>query len=340
MVAMVACWAVGQVARLVGLGALLHRGIRRDPAAWLLAGVTAGGVAAAFTISHVSNGQAHFFHSAIPAAAVLATWLLVAVSPQPRPAWWALGGIVTGAVVSWAIATWAPSLPEPSWKDMAVYALMTLAGVVAAGTVLWFVTRSRAPALRGRGLAFVLAVLLGLGAYTALDIRRDVANIRSGALPFATGTADAWHLSVAEMRAAAWVAEHSDSGDVVATNVHCYFPIEPGKCHNRTFWVSGLTERRVVLEGWAYQEATMAQHGRDGLPFYYQTEPPDAARLAVNDRVFTDPTPTAVAELRDTYGVRWLFADERAGEVSPRLDDVAILRHTDGPVRIYEVPPG
>jgi hypothetical protein len=47
-----------------------------------------------------------------------------------------------------------------------------------------------------------------------------------------------------------------------------------------------------------------------------------------------------VAELRDHYHVRWLFADSRADSgVAPGLARVATLRHTSGTVTVYELAP-
>jgi hypothetical protein len=140
------------------------------------------------------------------------------------------------------------------------------------------------------------------------------------------------------MRAAQWLARNARAGDVVATNVHCenVRPDAAG-CTNRSFWVSALTERAVVLEGWAYQPATMAEHGTGGLPYYRQPAP-DAERLRINDAAFARPTAEGLAELRDRYGARWLFADTRAGAVSPLLATLATERYRAGTVTVYELP--
>ena len=58
--------------------------------------------------------------------------------------------------------------------------------------------------------------------------------------------------------------------------------------------------------------------------------------LAANDEAFAAPSGTAVGTLRDTYGVRWLFADMSHG-ASEALGDVADLRHREGPFAVYEV---
>ena len=78
-------------------------------------------------------------------------------------------------------------------------------------------------------------------------------------------------------------------------------------------------------------------NGVNGLKYMYQPAPyPD--RYALNQQVFTTGDATAVSELR-AQGVRWLFADTRAGEVSPALAQVAHLSYTAGPVSIYKLNP-
>jgi hypothetical protein len=63
---------------------------------------------------------------------------------------------------------------------------------------------------------------------------------------------------------------------------------------------------------------------------------PDPAVFALNERVFAAPTPADLAELR-ARGVRWLFADARAGQVSPVLATLAPVRFTSGPVTVHEL---
>ena len=62
----------------------------------------------------------------------------------------------------------------------------------------------------------------------------------------------------------------------------------------------------------------------------------DPELLALNDSAFTDPTPEVLEELRGR-GVRFLFANDMAGEVSPRLDELATKVFAQGPVTIYEI---
>ncbi len=139
-----------------------------------------------------------------------------------------------------------------------------------------------------------------------------------------------------EMRAALWLNEHTSLDDVVATNVHCRPVRNTPHCDARAFWVTGLSGRRAVVESWGYTDATLAAHGQDGYR-YPQQPAPDPALFALNERVFTTPTPADLDRLRDAYGVRWLLADTHAGTVSPDLARLAPVRYTAGPVTIHEL---
>lgn len=142
-------------------------------------------------------------------------------------------------------------------------------------------------------------------------------------------------VSADEAEAARWLRDNSDPFDVVASNVHCVLKRMENRCESRSFWVSAFTERRVLVESWAYTPEAHANHGRDGWP--YSRQPfHDPELLALNDSAFTDPTPEVLEELRGR-GVRFLFANDMAGEVSPRLDELATKVFAQGPVTIYEI---
>jgi hypothetical protein len=55
--ALVACWLLSQISRLVGLLGLTRRSTRADPAAWLLAGMVLAGTSGALLIRHVVGGS-------------------------------------------------------------------------------------------------------------------------------------------------------------------------------------------------------------------------------------------------------------------------------------------
>ncbi|WP_344975028.1 hypothetical protein, partial [Streptosporangium fragile] len=160
---------------------------------------------------------------------------------------------------------------------------------------------------------------------------------RAGAGAAAPAAAPAPAIPDGALAAGRWLRAHSDPDDLVATNAHCRWGRED-PCDSRHLWVTALSERRVLVEGWTYTAANMSRW-RPGLlterlPFW------DAELLRANDAVFHEPSAEAAGRLRDRYGVRWLFADERRGEVSPRLADVAELRFRAGGYAVYRLHDG
>jgi hypothetical protein len=100
--------------------------------------------------------------------------------------------------------------------------------------------------------------------------------------------------------------------------------------------VSGIAGRRVLLEGWAYTQQGMANNGVNGIKYFFQPSPwPD--RVELTNQALAAPTPQLLERLRSQYGVRWIYADLRDGPVSPALADLAVLRHQESRVRIFEL---
>ena len=94
-----------------------------------------------------------------------------------------------------------------------------------------------------------------------------------------------------------------------------------------------------MLEGWAYTQQALARQGVDGKSYHYQPSPwPD--RAGIIERLFTAPNREVIETLRDTYKVRWIYADQLAGRVPSRtLGELAVLRHEEPSVLIYELVP-
>jgi hypothetical protein len=123
--------------------------------------------------------------------------------------------------------------------------------------------------------------------------------------------------------------DHSEPDDVVATNVHCRLA-PPNKCDSRHFWVSAYSERRVLIEGWAYAESTLARAPR-WKRSYLRIPYRDQSRLAANDAAFAQPS--LMSWFVREYGVSWLLV-ERA---DPALNRYAKLRFRAGVCSVYEV---
>lgn len=152
----------------------------------------------------------------------------------------------------------------------------------------------------------------------------------------ATSTAAAVALvQPAEAGAARWLRDNSQSTDIVASNVHCQGKVTTDPCDARAFWVGAFSERRILVEAWAYTPQAHLAHGVNGRSYSLQPfDDPDL--FALNEAAFRSPTADGLDQLR-AKGVRFLFADSLAGEVSPELARLATLVHTEGPVTIYEL---
>jgi hypothetical protein len=131
--------------------------------------------------------------------------------------------------------------------------------------------------------------------------------------------------------AARVVRDASATDDVVATNRHCFGP--PEACDARQFTVSALSERRVLVEGWAYPD------GRDPNREWSRTNPFwSAERYAENEVVFSAPTQQSVEHLLAAYGVRWLVVDRTVAQESPDLVRYAELVWESPGAAVYRIP--
>jgi hypothetical protein len=340
----VAAWWCGGA----GVVLLLRRRTLRDPAAWLLVGLVIAGASGAMLA--VANGlsQLYFLYAAWPFLSVLTAWGIALAAPAQRPAWWfrVAATAVAGAVIAWLVArrfTVAPTPVEPTFPFRAVlgpWAWFALAVVVACG-IAYVSTRPG----RRRGVVALTAVCLLVGG-SALP-RSEAVVAAVGAMARGTGApdpatpgyallTDAGDLSYNAYvpvppdgaRAALYVRDHAAPGDAVVTNAHCYG--EGDRCESRHFWVSALTERRTVVEGWAYPEGF-----RPGLT---RTSPYwDQVRFTLNERVFTAPDAAVLEELVTTYRARWILVDRTQGVESPELRGHAdLVLELDG-AAVYRV---
>jgi hypothetical protein len=307
---------------------------RSDPAAWLLGGMAAAGVGAAWLLWHPSASQLYFFLCAGPFGVVLTVW---ALAERTRRWWVPAGGLAAGAL--WTI--FAPDVALPSNKEswgewswvLGLPVLRTLGLIVLVAVALFFL---RPFSWRRWSHALTVGVVAAvLGASFATGADSYVQVLRAGPDPTPPPTARL--VTAPEMRAALWLGEHAGNNDVIATNVHCVPMARYRPCDARAFWVAGIAGRRTLVESWAYSDATVAANGVDNLKYVLQP-PPDPEKYALNQRTFTDASPADVETLRRTHGVKWLFADTRAGKVSPQLAQLAPVRYRSGPVTIYELP--
>lgn len=142
-------------------------------------------------------------------------------------------------------------------------------------------------------------------------------------------------VSTHELDALRWVAQHTPTDDLVATNVHCTAKRTTPHCDARAFWVTAFSQRRALVEAWAYTAEAHAMQGVGGLrstrqPFH------DQSLFDLNERAFTAPTASTLDELHQR-GVRWLIADTAAGPVSPELASLTHEAYSSGSMTIYQL---
>ena len=334
---------VDNVARLVPFASRASKALRKDPAAWFMAGMVIAGWGVYLTLSHPAYSQAYFLRLANPMASVFGAWALAAAVPSaarsgPRVGTVLASGTLIGAGVVALGRALTPSLAGHTKDLTAVVAsvvtpLVLAVAAIVAGVLAWMVVRRKAPGVRGWGLALTLAALVlgGPGEDEISGTVRDgIFFVADTAVPeggSVAGSLDGYRLSAAAGAAAAWLNQHTPRDAVIATNRHCVEGRQRPRCLSLAFWVSGLGGRRTVLEGWGYTSAATSASAPTPFP----------ERLAANDVVFADPNELNINRLRQRYGASWLVADTSAGPVSPQLARFAARRFSSGEITIYEL---
>ncbi|MEU6793398.1 hypothetical protein ABZ907_17005 [Nonomuraea wenchangensis] len=315
-------------------GGVAGLGWRRmaEPDVLLLVGMGGAGVGAVLVLGHPAGSQLYFLESVRPYLSIAAVCGVVVAGR----AWAGEGRSVARAVGAW-VAVGAGVAVVVS----GVQRVLRGSGRVEAdlGGVMWVV---------GPYLVLVAAiVVLGVGLARRIVAARVVlvvAGVMAGYGVPASAVEVVRHVVPDEGRrervvprggreAARWLREHSRPGDVVATDLHCRPVIAP-ECDSRHYWVAAFSERRVLVEGWAYAESTLSRAAAYGGS-YLSVPFADAARLAANDAVFAAPTRENVRRLAGGYGVRWLFT-----RINPELDGYAALRFRNRAFSVYELPAG
>jgi hypothetical protein len=321
---LVVLWAVTLLARLAGIAALSPRRITR--AQLFLAGCLAGGIAATLTFGHPGLSEVYFLKTAWIPGAVLAGWgMAELVARHPRAAALAAGASAAGAGAV-AVLAQVPSASGGRALATAAAPAAILAVLGALAAALWFVLPVRR---RGAGLVVAVAAVAAAGLPSfAVKYAPLARGLAAGRIPASAPAGT----PAGQVLAARWIRDHSDPGDLVATDAHCRPGGKDGRCDARSFWVGAFSERRVLVEGWGYN-ARLQALGNSGGRRYTEWPFWDPGKLALNDAAFTAPTPAGLASLR-RYGVRWLITGHPA---APALAALAAPRYHSGPVTVYEL---
>lgn len=320
--------------RAISVLGLASARVRARPEAWWFAGATAAAYAAVLAISHPAYGQLYFLRTLYPVGVVgscLALQALLTDRPRGwRPVWLTL---LLGGAGFWVTA----SLVRPGTSAFPDLLRTTglfvaaMVGVVAVVAVAVRRTPWRAPVS-----ALLVAVSLGAGIGCNLVAARSAFRGHTAA---AADPADHYYVDPLERSAAVWLRAHSAADDVVATNVFCTPPrmrlatTHDGACNADAFWVGALTGRRTYLSGWAYTPLASDRWGKLGQ---VNRKAPWPDRFALSMAAVQHPTPEVRQRLR-AAGVRWLFADERATPLSPRIGVLGRVVHRNALVTVVDL---
>ncbi|MEU3166633.1 hypothetical protein, partial [Streptosporangium sp. NPDC006930] len=321
------------------LGLLCRPKLLLRPAVVLLLGMGAACVAAVLLLGHPHLGQLYFFGACYPYMMIVAAYglsVIVRRARMPlRTIAYAVGaGVMTAYLIRMLCDVRTPLPPgRPDTVLYLPYAAL-LAVVVLVAVALMATGRGGL-----RAWAFMLVAFAAVGPPAAWFTR-----VLPGAesVPVARTFGEVPPVAVqavpeGALEAGRWLRDHSDPDDLVATNAHCRWGYE-NPCDSRQFWVAALSERRVLVEGWTYTAANMSRWRPGSLPEYLPFW--DGERLALNDAAFRTPSAATIGRLRERYGVRWLFVDERRTGPASGIEDFAELRFRSGDCAVYRIPDG
>ncbi|MDG6101891.1 hypothetical protein Daura_37475 [Dactylosporangium aurantiacum] len=335
-------------------------GLRRhvlDADVLVMAGLGIVGMSALLLFAH-SGGSAEgfFLMGARPYLATLAVWGLLLLAPaltwrRARPL---LLSLLAGMAVIWTIrALDGDKVPmfSATYRTLKLttkitypYAILALLAVATA-VVAW---RYRARLGTIRPAALAVALMLGFSLPTAIS---QISALYPDGRDYGwKDRADLWPIvTEGTVEAGRWLRARSTADDLIATNAHCVYLSPADGCDRRHFGIAAYSERRVLVESWAYTAEAHSQEQSQGVIQQY-TMYWHPQTIIDNDAAFTDPSPQTVGRLRDQYGVRWLWVEDVSNwywteeppypdevHVSPDLGKFTTLRYRAGHVAIYEI---
>lgn len=306
---------------------LVQRPLRRDLGAWLVAGACLASFLVFFTLGHRSYSEYYFVYGTVPFGAALWGWSVVEImrGDRARIIVGCVTAIVVGAFTTWWM-WWGPVRPRAETPDVMLERLREF--VTQAGILLGVLLLITLVALVARSRVRVLSALMPVAAVTLITpfiVGAFVPNLHRILTPDSPKPTTSSVLQ--ENEAGVWIRENVPQFDVMATNIHCNSRKGPN-CYSHKWWISGIGERRVLIESWDYTpRALKSTKGYYDLPL-----------LELNDRAFTDPTPARLEQLA-AKGVTWLVADREEGydQPSPRLAELATERYSNETITIYEL---
>ena len=296
---------------IVGAWFIVCRGWR---IAWtsgsLLAGVCLAGLAGVAILGHPGMSQLYFWQAAQPAFSILVSWAGLAVVKVH--AWRGVVALTWMFFIGHVLST----ISKKPW-------LLFWAMFLCSTAVAVVIFRDKLRGNRGQrtGLAAVvsLAATIAFLPQAAQIIRVPTGFVGSG--PASALDQAAVHSS--QLAAFGYLRNETEPEARIISNVHCrQGDVATGSCDSRWFSVSGFSERRVWVEGWAY---TPRGFEVDWI----------ADRLQRNDDFIATPSRSEAQALRD-IGISYVYIDKR-GSYSADLDGVASLVYDGEWASVYEL---
>ncbi|WP_424530785.1 hypothetical protein ACOZ38_13420 [Sphaerisporangium viridialbum] len=325
----VLCWFV-VLCGVLGL-ASRPRSLGR-PGVVLLLGIGAAGLGTMFLLGHPGRSQLFFLWGAYPYLVTVTVHGLLVLLRRARVSLRSVlcsagAGVVAAYLIPVACGVRVPL--SPGQADTILYRpYVALSAVAVVVSVVLIATRG---ALRAWALVTTMLTAIGLPADLHARVLSTVDRLTGHDPPVAAVPVAAPAVPPGALTAGRWLRAHSDPDDLVATNAHCRWGYED-PCDSRHFWVSALSERRVLVEGWTYTAANLRgwRQGQspEHIPFW------DQELLRANDAAFTAPSEAVLQRLRDRYGVRWLFFEGSRTVQNPAAGRFAFR---SGDYTVYEL---
>jgi hypothetical protein len=310
----------------------------------VLIGVCLIGIVMTLIMAHPGVSQSYFLRSVAPYLAVLSACGIGALVPEERAnrkvAAALAGAALFGGVLAFAVVRLDDAAAPRGDRGTVVIELLkpmaAIGAVLAVAAVALFLARRKVPWLRGIAVALIVCAITGLGLAPSSERILDLSKAQAEHPRFVPVAPGDQPTPRGGIEAARWLRDHSEPRDILATNTHCRKVVKQ-YCDNRHFWIAGYTERRVLVEGWGYTPAIMAE-AWTGKGAYFFLDYWDPKRLEDNERAFQQPSKESIATLRDKYDVRWLIVDGRYDKPSPELGTFATERYRSSDVTVYELP--
>lgn len=297
------------------LSAWLVIGIH-TPNSWLvsslLGGVVLAGLLGLGLLTHPTSSELYFWESAQPLFAIFLTWASVILIGRYGKKFalavfsiWLVSNVLSGAAPRMGVVGAAVVV-------MALCAMLILKisthGALALGQQRpWYVRA---------GVALAIAGVLTQSA--------QLVNIPTGyAGGSTTNVNDPGAINETQLAAFQFIRSHSTPAEKVITNKHCLSgTVADQNCDARWFAVAAWTERRVLVEGWAY-----TQNGTS--PDWVQAE------LDLGDHFISSPTLADKLKLL-SLGVKYVYVDKRDA-YSTNLSSVSKQVYTSEWANVYSL---